>query len=90
MRSLLDTSLQKTTKRETVGTDELLSEVLLSVSQAQLHIDNLCLQDLQSIWTDLWDQAGVGIRSGKVRFDSWHRLIVTKAAESAPTVKAMP
>lgn len=74
MCSLWGTLQHNKMNRQTIGTDELLSGVLRSVSQAQIHIDNLCIQDLQSIWTNLWDQAGVGIRSGKVRPYGWHRL----------------
>ena len=35
----------------------------MSVSRNDLHLEALHIDELQSIWTDLWDQAGVGIRT---------------------------
>lgn len=44
-------------------TKEFLQEVKVSVSRGDLHLEALHIDEVQSIWTDLWDQAGVGIRT---------------------------
>ena len=45
---------------------DLLEEILLSVSHAGLQLESLQLEDVVGVWTNLWHQAGVGVRMGKV------------------------
>lgn len=52
--------------RRALYTHDFLAKVLASITRADVHLEQLSIQDVQSLWTDLWVQAGVGIRCGKV------------------------
>ena len=50
-----------------MNTVDLLKEVLSSISGAGLQLESLQLEDVVGVWTNLWHQAGAGVRMGKVK-----------------------
>ena len=50
-----------------LNTVDLLKEVVSAVSRANLQLEALQLEDVVGVWTNLWHQAGAGVRMGKVK-----------------------
>ena len=74
---------------EVLTSQGFLREVLLSVSRAhaELRLESLHLEDIVSIWTCLWHQASVVVRTGKVSLHSGQatccRLSAVNASDQA-------